>query len=137
MHRDLPRQYFEILNSHLTDGYFRVRHGVEYSEMKEIMEGVPQGSVLGPTLYLLCTRDVPNVNGTMLGTFADDTAILAVEESVEKAVDKLQNAVNNNNLRADFKACVDASGPLMGLHQNIKHENNTDFSEQSTYCVES
>lgn len=94
LHKDLPRQYFEILKSYLTDRYFRVRYGTHYSELKKIAAGVPQGSVLGPTLYLLYTRDIPEDNSIMMATFADDTAILAVDDTVEEATNKLQMALN-------------------------------------------
>lgn len=94
LHRDLPRQYFELLKSYITNRFFRVRYGGEYSELKRILAGVPQGSVIGPVLYLLFTRDIPSSHNTLLGTFADDTAILAVGKSLEDSTRKLQNAVN-------------------------------------------
>lgn len=94
LHRDLPSQYYEFLKSYLTDRCFRVRYEGEYSEIKEISAGVPQGSVLGPVLYLLYTRDIPSENA-FIGTFADDTAILAVDNNIESSTRKLQNVINN------------------------------------------
>lgn len=94
LQRDLPRQYYEFLKSYLTERFFRVRYGGEYSDIKEISAGVPQGSVLGPVLYLLYTRDIPRDENTLLGTFADDTAILAVDKTIEGSSSKLQKAVN-------------------------------------------
>lgn len=95
LYRDLPIQYYEILKSYLSNRYFRVRYNQEYSELQEISAGVPQGSVLGPVLYLLYTRDIPLDDGTVLGTFADDTAILTTDKSVNVATRKLQEAANN------------------------------------------
>lgn len=94
LHRDLPRQYFEVLDSYLNDRFFRVRYGTEYSELKEITAGVPQGSVLGPILYLLFTRDIPQDNSVTTATFADDTALLSVDKCATNATMRLQNAVN-------------------------------------------
>jgi hypothetical protein len=57
---------------------FRVKQQEAYSTIKEIKAGVPQGSVLGPILYLLYTWDIPQEEDITPVTFADDTAILAV-----------------------------------------------------------
>ena len=58
--------------------------------MNGIKEGVPQGSVLGPSLYLLPTREIPNVGVTMLGTFCDSLSC----RKCGKAIAKLQIALN-------------------------------------------
>lgn len=93
----LPKELYTILEKYLENRLFRVRHGNEYSDFKEIVAGVPQGSVLGPILYLLFTRDIPQTEGTIVATFADDTAILAVGKTINEATIKLQNALDNIN----------------------------------------
>lgn len=89
----LPNQYTEILKSYLTERFFRIKQDDAYSELKEIKAGVPQGSVLGPVLYLLYTSDLPELENNTVATFADDTAILAVGNSNEESTEKLQAAI--------------------------------------------
>lgn len=90
----LPKQYSQLLASYITKRYFRVKQEDTYSELKEIKAGVPQGSVLGPVLYLLYTSDLPTLPGNTTATFADDTAILAVGDTVLQSTAKLQQSVN-------------------------------------------
>jgi len=65
-----------------------------------IQAGVPQGSVLGPLLYLLYTADFPVADYITAVTFADDIAILASSENYEVAVCKLQQSLNKVSARA-------------------------------------
>lgn len=56
-----------------------------YDELKEIGVGVPQGSVLGPKLYVIYTTDIPQLEQDTTAKFADDTAVVAVGGNYEEA----------------------------------------------------
>ena len=67
----------ELFKSYLTNRYQAVRINNVISEYKQINIGVPQGSVLGPILYLVYVNEIPyisNIFSTCL--FADDTTLI-------------------------------------------------------------
>ncbi|WP_373424456.1 RNA-directed DNA polymerase [Pantoea sp. Taur] len=86
----LPQSLYLVLRSYLSNRSFRVRCGTEFSSCYPIEAGVPQGSVLGPVLYILYTSDIPTNPYTFLATFADDTAILSSHPDPQTASLNLQ-----------------------------------------------
>ena len=53
----------------------RVRVDKEFSSWSIVNSGIPQGSVLGPTLFVLFISDMPDVCRSMCQLFADDAKI--------------------------------------------------------------
>lgn len=94
MNKMLPHNYCQLLESYLSGRKFRVAHDGAFSAFYPIAAGVPQGSVIGPLLYLLYTADIPTTEKTVLGTFADDTVIMATDTSQVKATESLQVAID-------------------------------------------
>lgn len=90
----LPSNYVRLLKSYLSDRKFRVSYEETESTYYPVAAGVPQGSVLGPILYLIYTIDIPTSDNTTTAMYADDTAILAVGKTQIEANDTLQRALD-------------------------------------------
>ncbi|CAB3999350.1 Hypothetical predicted protein [Paramuricea clavata] len=63
------------LESFLTDRYQTVVCEGEAAKPTSVTSGVPQGTVLGPLLFLLYINDLPNALNSSVRLFADDTLL--------------------------------------------------------------
>ena len=67
-----------ILNDFLTNRKQRVVLNGQCSSWVDIRAGVPQGSILGPLLFLIYVNDLPNGLKSKFKLFADDTSLFSV-----------------------------------------------------------
>lgn len=91
----IPKKFHEILKNYLENRKFKVNHKNYTTGESPIKAGVPQGSVLGPVLYLLYTADLPTSEEVTTSTFADDTAVLCTHENPLTATRELQQHISN------------------------------------------
>jgi hypothetical protein len=64
------------------------------SVMKEVVCGVPQGSVLGPILFILYVNDLINASpSSRIRVFADDTNIFIISKDLIDLYGKCNNVL--------------------------------------------
>ena len=72
-----------------------VKIGNECSRWISVLSGIPQGSVLGPILFVLFINDMPDVVNSFIQLFADDAKIFdTVHLREEHSGARLQNDIN-------------------------------------------
>lgn len=115
----------------------RVKVGPQLSRKIPVSSGVPQGSVVGPTLFLLFINDiVESVKNSKIMLFADDLKVFNTSENF----DALQNDLDQilmwsklNQLSISYQKC---SVLYMG-NSNPKHQYNFEhnlISDAGTAC---
>ena len=85
-----------------------IANGVKSKE-SFVKSGVPQGTVLGPILFLILISDIDNNISSTASMFADDTRVLrkiSTEEDVEALQEDLEKVFNwqeDNNMKFNGK----------------------------------
>ena len=136
----------------------------ECSDWKNVTSGVPQGSVLGPVLFIIYVNDMPDSLQNFCKIFADDTKIYTAvskksdQESLQQDLLKLSEwsrlwllefsiqkckLVQYGNVRYDFEYKLkDKDGRLQVLLKDTKEkdlaiwfQNTLKFEEHINYVV--
>ena len=75
---DVAEGLLEWFKDYLSNQKQKVLVGGENSTWTEVLSGVPQGSVLGPLLFVVYINDQPEIVDGRSKLFADDSKILSV-----------------------------------------------------------
>ncbi|XP_031358058.1 uncharacterized protein LOC116181770 [Photinus pyralis] len=81
----------KLISSYLTNRLQCVRFNNETSEQLQITSGVPQGSILGPLLFLLYINDLPTILPSTVSCilYADDVTLISADSSYHVAYDNV------------------------------------------------
>lgn len=87
---NFPDYIVQLMKSYLKGRSFSVLVNNVASEKKDVGEGIPQGSVLGPLLFLIYVSDMPLMSEVSLSLFADDTNTYHTSSSALNSCVKIQ-----------------------------------------------
>ena len=102
------------VESFLTKRHMRVMVDGEVSQEAEVTSGVPQGTVLGPLLFLCHINDLPEAVSSSVRLFADDCLLYRIIKSISDHV----------KLQEDLKAL-----------EKWAHENGMAFNAKKCYIL--
>ena len=104
-----------LFSSYLSDRYQFTSVDGNNSDLEKVKFGVPQGSVLGPLLFLLYASDMLNCyrdTGCEFVLYADDTNLFVVDANREAAIKKaniilgiINNYMRSNLLHINLNKC--------------------------------
>ena len=105
----LSAHAIHLIRSYLSDRHQVMKVGSTKSSMLPITCGVPQGSILGPILFLLTVNDLLNKFSTCY-TYADDTLIFSKSSTAQHSLECCSQLLNevrtwyaNNFLQLNLK----------------------------------
>ena len=82
------------LQEYLKGRSYSVLYEGESSHSYNISSGVPQGSILSPTLFNVMLSGIPHTEGIQMSEYADDILIYCSGPSIEDLTTRLQHHVN-------------------------------------------
>ena len=94
--RGIPLQYIKWLYAFLQNRQARVRFNNELSYTRKMRQGLPQGSVLAPLVFIFYIDNLASVipTETLNALFADNIDIKGSGKTIEKTEDKVQRTVD-------------------------------------------
>ena len=81
------RNSLDLLRSYLSDRYSIVNFDGKLSKKEKLKSGVPQGSVLGPLLFIIFINDMCHLQlNSKKSIFADDTTLYCSGVSIQSII---------------------------------------------------
>ena len=119
--------------SYLTNRCFIVNVGNDFSSPGKLLCGVPQGSILGPLLFLLYVNGMPQAVNSDLLLYADDTCLIytgkdinTIEEQLNTDFSSLCDWFVDNKLSVHFGE-EKTKSILFGTKRQLKNQRDLDL----------
>ena len=81
----------DLLRSYLSERYSIVHFNGKLSKKEKLKSGVPQGSVLGPLLFIIFINDLCHLQlNSNKSIFADDTSLFCAGNSIQSIISLLE-----------------------------------------------
>jgi len=108
------------IREYLSGRKYRVFNEGQYSETYSMSSGVPQGSILSPTLFNVMLSSIPHAQHVKVAEYADDILIFCSHSNVNYLSKMIQDQVIKDDTRPS-KLSVSFS-PQMGIQ--TEHNKN-------------
>jgi len=115
--------------NYLSDRNQCVFYKVKLSSFRKVKMGIPQGSILGPLLFVVFINDMCDLlysDQTKLSLYADDAALfckvrdyLSVQTKLQTELNRVMQWVDKNDLQLNAKKC---KVMLFGTHKKVHNK---------------
>ena len=82
-------ELYQVLQNYLSGRLQRVVLNGQTSSWRPVLAGVPQGSILGPLLFLIYINDLPDELKSSAKLFADDTSLFSIVKDENESANAL------------------------------------------------
>ena len=90
-HIGISGNLLSLLKSFLSNRFQRVVLNGQCSSWSSVLAGVPQGSILGPLLFLIYINDLPENLQSTVKLFADDTSLFSIVYDSDTSASQLKS----------------------------------------------
>ena len=132
------------IKDYLNNRTQKVRVNGSYSKTSSVLSGVPQGSVLGPALFLIFVADVTHIIENFISLYADDSKLFSYildSDSNQHTQDSLQKDINqlcqwSDKMQMSFNVdkCHILHMGQRNTHYDYSLPKMSNIKQTSSYC---